>query len=230
MKENTGERAHHPKRGRLGILLFLFALIPTILSSFIVIFFQQHQHLFERIDTLFYVSFFIVSVLTMSLALTPTSFVAVIAGFFFKWIGLPGVLISYLAAMALGFYFGKILNVWFVGGFVSEDEQLKDFFKRLKENSFMMVIFGRLSPLLPFAMMNIAFSSIKVTWGNYLAGSIIGMLPRTIVFFYTGMKVTEIWTFLKNPSFEGLLSLVPVALVVISTAGLLWLIRKSMRR
>ena len=94
----------------------------------------------------------------------------------------------------------------------------------------MMVIFGRLSPLLPFAMMNIAFSSIKVTWGNYLAGSLLGMLPRTLVFFYTGIKVTEIWSFLKHPSLDGFLSVVPVVLIIISTAGLVWLIRKSMKK
>ena len=164
----------------------------------------------------------------MSFALTPTTFIAILAGYLFQWGGLPGVLVSYLAAMAAGFLLGKKLNVWFVGGFISEDEQLKDFFQRLKKNSFMMVIFGRLSPLLPFAMMNIAFSSIKVTWGNYLAGSLIGMLPRTLVFFYSGTKVTEIWTFLKYPSLEGFLSVIPVILVVISTAGLVWLIRKSM--
>ena len=189
----------------------------------------KNRHWFETIDTTFYILFFTASAFTMSLALTPTTFIAILSGFFFKWSGLPGVIISYLGAMAAGFYIGKILNIWFVGGFISEDEKLKDFFQRLKQNSFMMVIFGRLSPLLPFAMMNIAFSSIKVNWGSYLGGSLIGMLPRTLVFFYTGTKVTEIWSFLKRPTLEGFWSMVPLALIIISTAGIVWLIRKSMK-
>lgn len=230
MTENTAGRAYRSKRGRLGVLLLLFAVVPALFSSFIIVFFQQQQQLFEKINAFFYICFFSGSVLTMSLALTPTSFVAVLSGFFFKWNGLPGVMLSYLAAMWLGFYLGKKLNVWFVGGYISEDEQLRDFFQRLKQSSFLMVIFGRLSPLLPFAMMNIAFSSINVGWGSYLAGSLIGMLPRTLVFFYTGTKVTEIWSFLKDPTLDGFLSVVPVALIVISTLGLIWLINKSMKQ
>jgi len=50
-----------------------------------------------------------------------------------------------------------------------------------------------------------------------------------LVFFYTGTKVTEIWSFLKQPSLDGFLSIVPVALIIISTLGIIWLIRKSMK-
>jgi len=230
MRTAIVSRIFRSKSGRLSLILFVFAVLPALISSFMVVYFQQHRFLFEPVHSSFYFVFFMVSIFSMSFALTPTTFVTVLSGYFFKWDGLPGVLFSYLGALAAGFFLGKKINVWLVGGFISEDEQLKDFFQRLKQNSFLMVIFGRLSPVLPFAMMNIALSSIQVSWSSYIAGSLIGMLPRTLAFFYTGTKVSEIWTFLRYPTLEGFLSIVPVALIIISTAGLLWLARKSLNR
>jgi len=193
-------------------------------------FLSGHENFFSKDSTVSFFSFFTAAAFTMSFALTPTTFIAILSGYLFSWKGLLGVLLSYLGAMIAGLLLGKKLSAWFVGGFIDEDEKLKDFFARLKEKTFLMVVLGRLSPLLPFAMMNIAFASIKVRWGYYLAGSILGMLPRTLVAFYLGMNAPEIYSFARHPTREGLMNVATILLIIISTAGIIWLVRTTLQK
>ncbi len=208
--------------------MVVFAVVPAIFSTYFMLLAKSHEAML--MGAAGFLLFFTLASFTMAFALTPTTFIALLSGYFFNWWGLTGVAVSYLVATVIGLLFGRKLNEWFVGGFLSEDEQLSKFFKQMKEKSLLMVIFGRLSPVLPFAMMNIAFASIRVSWGSYLFGSLIGMFPRTFVFFYTGMNAPEIWSFLMKPSLEGLSAVVPVLLVIISTAGILWLVNRSWKK
>lgn len=223
-------RIFYSKRGRLSLVLFLFAVIPTLFSSSMLLYLREHEMLISKDDPWSYFWFFTASVFTMSFALTPTTFFAILSGYFFQWKGLPGVLLSYMGAMIAGMLLGKKLNAWFVGGFIAEDEKLKVFFEKLKERTFLMIVLGRLSPHLPFAMMNVAFASLKIPWGSYLGGSFIGMLPRTLLSFYLGMNVTEIYTFATDPRKDELMNIATIALVLVSTAGIVWLIKNALQR
>lgn len=223
-------RLFYSQRGRLSLVLFLFAVIPTLFSSSLLLLFRENEMFITKDDPWNYFFFFAASVFTMSFALTPTTFFAIISGYFFQWKGLPGVLFSYIGAMVVGMLLGKKLNAWFVGGFIAEDEKLKDFFGRLKERNFLMIVLGRLSPHLPFAMMNVAFASMKVPWGSYLAGSFIGMLPRTLLSFYLGMNVTEIYSFATDPRKDKLMNIATIGMVLISTAGIIWLVKNALQK
>lgn len=195
-----------------------------------LLFLRENEMLITKDDPWSYFWFFMASIFTMSFALTPTTFFAILSGFFFQWKGLPGVLLSYVGAMIVGMLLGKKLNVWFVGGFIAEDEKLKDFFDKLKKRTFLMIVLGRLSPHLPFAMMNVAFASMKVPWGSYLLGSFIGMLPRTLLSFYLGMNVTEIYSFATDPRKDQLMNIATIVLVLVSTAGIVWLVKNALQK
>lgn len=223
-------RLFYSQRGRLGFVLFLFAVIPTLFSSSVLLFLRENEMLLSKDDPWSYFLFFTFAIFAMSFALMPTTFFAILSGYFFQWNGLPGVLISYVGAMIIGMLLGKKLNAWFVGGFIAEDEKLKDFFAKLKERNFLMIVLGRLSPHLPFAMMNVAFASMKVPWGSYLIGSFIGMLPRTLLSFYLGMSVTEIYSFATNPRKEEWMNIATILMVLISTAGIVWLIKNALQK
>lgn len=223
-------RLFYSQHGRLGFVLFLFAVIPTIFSSSMLLFLRENEMLITKNDPWSYLWFFTSAIFMMSFALTPTTFIAILSGYFFQWKGLPGVMLSYFGAMIAGMLLGKKLNAWFVGGFIAEDEKLKDFFVRLKERNFLMIVLGRLSPHLPFAMMNVAFASMKVPWGSYLIGSFIGMLPRTLLSFYLGMNVTEIYSFATNPRKEEWMNIATIAMVLVSTAGIVWLIKNALQK
>lgn len=207
--------------------LFFFALIPAVFSSSFIYLFQLYIPDLDPHNVLNYLAFFFITSITMAFALTPTTFIAIVSGFYFGWIGLPGVVISYLIASLLGLWFGVLINKTVVGQFISNNESWHKFFQKLKEREFLMVFFGRLSPVLPFAMMNFAFSSIQPNKYKYIKGSLLGMFPRTLIFFATGMQAGEIWEFVRHPNLDGAMTLLPLLLLILSSIGIIWLLRKT---
>ena len=165
----------------------------------------------------------------MSFALTPTTLIAILTGYFFGWYGLLPMILVYAVACLMGLKVGKLLNHYFVGDHLFQNKKLHHFFSQLHEQEFLLVFFGRLSPVLPFAMMNVAFASIEINIKRYLIASITGAFPRTFLFFYVGSSVNEIWDFVLNPTLEGSFTILPVALVIVSTIGLIFVFRKVMK-
>ncbi|MEX0812113.1 MAG: VTT domain-containing protein [Chitinophagales bacterium] len=229
MKFNIYALLKDPKNQKFLLFLLFFAIIPALFSSSFIYIFQLYLPELTQPGFKSYLLFFGLTGITMSFALTPTTFIAIISGYFFGWPGLPGVIISYLAASLIGLWFGDVINKTVVGQYIANNASLKKFFDKLKEQEFLMVFFGRLSPILPFAMMNFAFSSIRPTISTYLIASLVGMFPRTLIFFVTGMQAVEIWGFVRNPNLEGFMSLVPLLLVIVSSIGIIWLLRKTYR-
>jgi uncharacterized membrane protein YdjX (TVP38/TMEM64 family) len=213
---------------RLLLLLLLFATFPTLFSS-TVIYFVRDTILSNSLSLNDTVLFFVFSIFTMSFALTPTTFISILTGYFFGWIGLIPLLIVYGVACILGLKTGKMLNHYFVGDHLFQNKKLHRFFEKLHEEEFLLVFFGRLSPVLPFAMMNIAFASIELNMKRYLVSSTLGAFPRTFLFFYVGMSVNEIWEFVLHPTLDGSFAMIPLAMIIVSTIGLIIVFRKVMK-
>jgi len=213
---------------RLVLLLALFAVFPTLFSS-TVIYFVQDKIFTGSLNYVDGIFFFTLSIFTMSFALTPTTFIAILTGYFFGWAGLLPMMIAYSIACVLGLRTGKLLNHYFVGDHLFQNKKLHSFFEALHEEEFLLVFFGRLSPILPFAMMNIAFASIEMNMKRYLLASITGAFPRIFLFFYVGSSVSEIWDFVLHPTLEGSFAMIPIALIIISTIGLIVVFRKVMK-
>jgi uncharacterized membrane protein YdjX (TVP38/TMEM64 family) len=212
---------------RLLLLLAVVAVFPTIFSSS-VIYFLRDTFFTGSIGLQDAMLFFLIAIFTMSLALTPTTLVAILTGYFFGWSGFIPLMLAYAVACILGLQTGKFLNHYFVGDRLFQNKKLHRFFEQLHQQEFMLVFFGRLSPVLPFAMMNIAFASIELNLKRYIIASISGALPRTFLFFYVGRSVSEIWDFALNPTLEGSIALIPVVLIAVSTLGLIWVFKSVM--
>ena len=76
--------------------------------------------------------------------------------------------------------------------------------------------------------MNYLLSTLRIGWKNYLLASLIGMLPRTLIFFVAGMHVSNLFEYLKHPTLDGTWQLLPIALIIVSLAGIGQLVKKSM--
>jgi uncharacterized membrane protein YdjX (TVP38/TMEM64 family) len=213
---------------RYVLLLMIFAVFPTFFSSSVIYFFRD-KFFTDAIEWHDALMFFLFSILVMSLALTPTTLVAILSGYFFDWTGLVPLLLAYMAACVLGLQTGRLLNRFIVGKWLFQNKKLQLFFEKLHQHEFLLVFFGRLSPVLPFAMMNIAFASIKLNMRRYLLASITGAFPRTFLFFYIGRNATEIWDFVLHPTLEGSVSLIPLILVIVSSLGLIWILRNILQ-
>ncbi len=210
-----------------GLMAF-FGALPAIVSSSLLLFFHQ------RIDALassstYTLIFYSVAAFTMFMGFTPTTFIAVISGYAFGWKGLGLMMLAYPAAALMGLTFGKFINRWVTGteGFVHQG--LKRFFDALGEHQFLLFFFCRLSPVLPFAMTNVALSRMKVNIIPYIAGTLMGMFPRTLLFFIVGTQTRDLVAFLQNPSYGRADQLLLPMFVIISIIGLALLFNKAVK-
>lgn len=216
-------------RNFLFMLLF-FAVLPLVVSSMFIYFFQANQHLLAERTLPVLVGFHLAAIPAMAFALTPTTFIAVISGYFFSWSGLAGVLLAYPLAAVLGLKFGGVARDLVLSEDFYRNPRISDFLEKVRQYQFIMIIFTRLSPVLPFAMTNMAVSVLKLSVLPFMFATMIGMLPRTFIFFMLGMDAPEIWTFVQEPSLEGIHRLIPLVLIIISAAGLLWVTRRTIVR
>lgn len=210
-------------------LMVLFGAMPAIVSSSLVLLFYNKISLIAS-HPVYMLLFYTVSAFTMFLGLTPTTFIAVISGYAFGWKGLGLMMNAYPAAALLGLYFGKWINRWVTGskGFVHPG--LARFFEALGEHQFLLFFFCRISPVLPFAMTNVALSRMQVKLIPYLAGTMVGMFPRTLLFFLAGTQTRDLVAFLQNPSYGQAHQLIIPVFIIISIAGLAMLFNKAIKR
>lgn len=216
-------------RNFLFMLLF-FAVLPLVISSSFIYFFQVNQHLLAERTTSALVLFHLAAIPAMAFALTPTTFIAVISGYFFGWYGLVGILLSYPLAAVLGLKFGRVAKDLVLSKKFYSSPKIQHFLEKIRQDEFTMIIFARLSPMLPFAMTNMAVSVLPIRIIPFMTATMIGMLPRTLIFFMLGRDAPEIWSYVQNPTMEGLYRLIPLLLIIISTVGLLWVARRTFAR
>lgn len=125
--------------------------------------------------------------LILGLALLPTTLTALACGFFWGWLGFPDLLLGYILANVLGYKIGKRLNTDFLTLLYARNPQLQEQIESRMEHPAGLIFFVRISPVIPFAISNFLFASMKVSLKKVLLFGVPGMLPRTFIAFATGM-------------------------------------------
>jgi uncharacterized membrane protein YdjX (TVP38/TMEM64 family) len=70
--------------------------------------------------------------------------------------------------------------------------------RAVEQEDFKLVLLTRLSPVLPFNVLNYAFGLTRVRFGKYLLASWIGMLPGTIMYVYLGSAANSVASLLSE--------------------------------
>ena len=175
-------------------------------------------------------AFFMVASFTMAFALTPTTFVALISGFFLGWVGFPGVVISYGIAAFFGYKVAQLIDHGRMTAFINHFPKAAMVMDELKNHSWELILLARISPVLPFAFMTFVLSIIKVPLKKFLLASMAGMLPRTLFFFWVGTQASDLLNLLKDPN-EGIFGKVLlIGLVIISIFGLYYLLNNAIKK
>lgn len=171
--------------------------------------------------------FFGLTAFTMAFALTPTTFVSIMSGYLFSWPGGLGILLAYSLAAVIGRQVGKFVQSRFSSAGLFQSSAHQGFLDNLAKNPFNMLVFARLSPVLPFAMTNLLIAQVRIKPTTYLAGTMVGMFPRTLAFFLLGMNATEIWALIQNPNQGDLSKILFWGLILISSFGLYQVIKRA---
>jgi uncharacterized membrane protein YdjX (TVP38/TMEM64 family) len=93
-----------------------------------------------------------------------------------------------------------------------------------------MIILCRLSPVLPFAVMNILFSMLKVDLKKYIWGSFVGMLPRTVIAIAAGTQAQTIRLLWEKGEDSTLVQVSFTILLIISIAGIAYYLKKALQK
>ena len=211
---------------KLIVLMLIFGLLPLAASSLVVIGLQSHSWIFGIDIRLLYLLITIGASLLIGAALSPSTLVAILCGYYLGWMGLIPIFISYPLAALLGLYLGKLINRVFKTVPFEEVDSLKPYLGNIEKNQTLMIASLRLSPVLPFAMINIFLAKFSLDLWKYTYASMLGMLPRTLLFFWGGKNAREVWSFVQNPEFEGFLSLLPFFLVIVALLGLIVVLKR----
>jgi uncharacterized membrane protein YdjX (TVP38/TMEM64 family) len=212
------------------LLLLVMVVLPVSVSSVSMFFLSEYENDILNFSFTEWILFYLFTAFTMSFALTPTTFIALVSGYFLGWTSLTGLVPSYIIASLIGFYFAG----WFdKGKFLSqlkENKKVSGIMENLKTDELWVIFFCRLSPALPFAMMNVFLSFMKVKMKNFISGSILGMLPRTLLSVWIGTQASDIMKMLKGTQEPDSGKILVIALLLSSVIGLYVLFMRAVKK
>lgn len=167
----------------------------------------------------------------MAILLTPTTFIASLSGFLFGLGSLVYVVPAYLLASLLGYMFGQYLDKGrLLKSMVDMDN--KELLKNTVEsNPFWFVILCRISPILPFGLMNLLLPAFGVKVKEFITAGTLGMLPRTTLFVWLGSAAQNLVEALSTGNGDiGFKFYMTAILVIISSFGLVYLFKRKLRQ
>jgi uncharacterized membrane protein YdjX (TVP38/TMEM64 family) len=117
----------------------------------------------------------------------PGSIVTMGAGFLFgTLVGTITVSIGSTLGAAVAFLVGRFLMRDTIERKVEGNPKFAAIDRAVGEQGFKIVLLSRLSPVLPFVLLNYAYGLTKVTFWRYVLASWIGMFPGTVMYVYFG--------------------------------------------
>jgi uncharacterized membrane protein YdjX (TVP38/TMEM64 family) len=129
----------------------------------------------------------------------PGSLLTLGAGFVFGLAkGTVVVSLGSTAGAAAAFIVARNLAHDWVGRRIEGRPNLAAIGRAVETEGFKIVLLTRLSPALPFNLLNYAFGLTAVSFRTYVLASWIGMLPGTIMYVYLGSAAKSVATLLSG--------------------------------
>tara|TARA_R110002012_G_scaffold12618_1_gene55887 strand:- start:1801 stop:2526 length:726 start_codon:yes stop_codon:yes gene_type:complete len=205
------------------VLILWMAAMPLIFSTITGYQSWQHAEWLTGLTQLQWAWFFLLTVFTMAFAFTPTTFVAALSGYFLGFESLWLLVPAYMLASLLGYAVSQLIGAKAVQAVFDAYPRSTAVLDGLKKNDLLLVIMCRISPVLPFAIMNVVLGYTGIRIKPFLLGGLIGMLPRTVMAVAIGMQMEALAT-------GSLFSLLWIGLLVVSFVGLGWVFKRSINR
>ncbi|TGE22839.1 TVP38/TMEM64 family protein [Hymenobacter metallicola] len=208
----------------------MLVAMPVVGSTSLTILLYNYQDLLQRLSPAQALLYFLIIGITMAFALTPTTFVALVTGFYFDWVGLPGMVIAYALAALVGYEMASRLDHGKMTTFLSHFPKAEAVMRELKNESLQLIILTRISPVLPFALMTFVLAVMRIDRRRFLLGSVLGMLPRSLFFYWLGTKAQDVFLLVSNPDTGTTGKLLLVGLIIISLFGLYYIFNRALKR
>ena len=209
----------------LAFGLGFFSVVPLLFSSLLGSWLLFNIEAVNQLVPDYGLLFVLASSLTMAAGLTPTTFVALITGFFIGWPGAFALVFAYTLASALGYGLGRTLDRGHFLKSLMRFPVAASIADDLRHKPIAMLILVRLSPALPFCLMNLLLAALKVNLRTFLLAGAIGMLPRTLFSLWAGNQSRDLVALLKHGG--GQMETIAVIVGSVLTVGLLtWIVAR----
>jgi uncharacterized membrane protein YdjX (TVP38/TMEM64 family) len=217
-----------------ALLLVYAAAMPLVAGGLVLWFLPDVAALFQGAAARALPLYAVAAAAALALALIPATAAAALAGGLFGAAGLlPAVGAYLLASVAL---FEAVRRVFgrAVQAAVARSPRGRAAQAELAEASFRVVALSRLSPVLPFALVSLLLGASPVARGTYVAGTLVGMLPRTAAAVAVGAAAERTLAALLEGDLtlagDGWEGLALTLLTALGTLGLAWYGSKAVRR
>ena len=209
------------------LLLFFISLIVVCQIKFEII--QKVPNIIEKtassgpVGYLGFILIYIVSTVMM-LPGSPLTFTA--GALFGFWKGLILVSLSSTLGATCAFMVSRYLIRKSIEKRVLKNKKFQSIDNEINEQGWKIVILARLSPIIPFFLLNYALGITKIRFIHFIFASWIGMIPGTIVYVLMG---TMGGAFIngKKSSFEWVLLGIGLIATILVTLLISKIIKKS---
>ncbi len=210
--------------------IFSIPLLGTVLGSTIItaLCYTYEPHLLQ-FTLIQQVTLYTLLGITMSLGIPPTTLICLLSGYFWGWSSLPLLIINYLIASTVGFYTGKKINPNTLAEFLKTKNQAH-LLTQIQQNNFGLIVLTRLSPAMPFAFMNWIYASLNITYTRFITAGMIGMLPRTLMFFWIGTQCTQLSKVLNSSKEFPIQQISTIALIILTTVGIGYWVKTKLQK
>jgi pyruvate/2-oxoglutarate dehydrogenase complex dihydrolipoamide dehydrogenase (E3) component/uncharacterized membrane protein YdjX (TVP38/TMEM64 family) len=107
-------------------------------------------------------------------------------------VGVPLVWVSANLGAALAFLLGRTLARDRIAARVAGNAKFAAIDRAVGREGLKIVLLTRLSPAFPFNLLNYAYGLTRVTFRDYVVGSLVGMIPGTAMYVYLGSLITSV--------------------------------------
>jgi len=101
-------------------------------------------------------------------------------------VGTLTVCVGSTIGATVAFQIGRTLARNWVARWVRDRPVFEAIDRAIAQGGLRMVVLVRISPVLPYNLLNYALGVTRVTLGNYIAGTFLGKLPSSIGYVYAG--------------------------------------------
>lgn len=211
----------------ISVVAVILPILGSLLSLYVIINFPEVTHWIKDNP----ISFFLGTALTMAVLLTPTTFIASLSGFLFGLSSVLYVVPAYVVASLLGYLVGQYLDRGKLLKSLVEVDNKQVLKNTVDSNPFWFVMLCRISPILPFGLMNIILPAFGVKIKSFITAGAIGMLPRTVLFIWLGSAAKNLMQALEgSDDVMGFKFYLTSFLVLVSSLGLLFLFKRKMKQ
>lgn len=208
--------------GPAGLLGLAWSIMPAVAGSLLILYLPTVADWVRGHREVGYWLYVVVFVFSAGFGLLPTYSQSLLAGYAFGLVaGAPAALMGFAGAAMVGYVVARTVSRDRVEREIARHPGSKVVAEALiggsRWKTFGIVALLRLPPNSPFALTNLVMSASGVPRAAFLAGTVLGMAPRTIAAVWVGTQIQD-WKEQDRPAWL-LVSGIVAALVVLGVIG-----------